>query len=279
MHQNQKISIKPCSEELEYKGYFNEVEGCIHRVPKMSLNPLQSNENNVVIESNDKFETLIYFAIKPVDDNSIDAEKKEKIVNFFKSPIYIACSLSRFEEYFSRRHCMQNVSFLNLIKKHTISYPDSRARQYIYNPSNSLPGLPEWPGDIILLIYAKDTKQNQIKAYQVNINFLIDTMCCEPDDENGKYYYRKNDTENFFLDREDKKTIAKKVIFVKDIRNYFLYLKNNVNSFNLQAAVNCFNDFTETGQMKWLPFYTLPKYQLTTVIVLIVLIVGYAHKK
>jgi hypothetical protein len=104
-------------------------------------------------------------------------------------------------------------------------------------------------------------------------------MCCEPDNENGKYYYRKNDPENFFLDGEDKSIIAKKAIFVKDIRSYFFYLKNNVNSFNLQAAVNSFNDFTETGEMKRLPFYTLPKYQLTTVMVLIVLTVGYVAKK
>ncbi|HTM06362.1 MAG TPA: hypothetical protein VL201_03910, partial [Patescibacteria group bacterium] len=199
------ISLKPYV-DLEYKSCASDLEGCIHRVPKMLLSLM--DENNVLIEGdNDKFKVLIYHPIKPVYDDTINAEQKEKIINFFTSPIYIACSLKQFEKYLGKDHCMRNVSFLNLIKQHTISYQNSRSGQYIYNQGNSLPSLPEWPGDIILLIDAKDTKQNQIKMYQDNINFLIDTMCCEPDNENGKYYYRKNDPENFFLDGEDKSII------------------------------------------------------------------------
>jgi hypothetical protein len=272
------ISLKPYV-ELEYKvpTNYSRLAGCVHRTFKMEIKDPKNQNCNPMVENVEAWDRLVVHPVRPLEDCTPKNDAiRTSIINFFQNPLYVNLSLQQLEKYFDK-NCMNNISYVSLIRDHTISYQGNKAGNYHYLPGLSINGVTLTRlldlGFLVLLIDATDTDDKKIARYKENIDTIANTIF--PNDETAKNqrYFRSRAV--MWLDRAKTEKPGKQVIYVKDACKYLSYLKSNVNSLNLQAAVDCFNQFTETGQMKLLPFYTLPKYQLTGILLLLCVVVLY----
>lgn len=280
------ISFKPDA-DLEYNvpENYSQLEGCIHRTFKMlidnSSNPKGSIDSiNPMIKSFDAFNRLVVRPLKPPHTCQNAESVLAKVILFFKNPLYVACSLKTISEKLNNvNRADYGIAYFSLIKQHTVSYKGNHSGNYMYNVSdlsgefqNRVP----WPGDLILIIHCLE-KQANVNRYKENLDGIMHFF---KNNEKNNLYFRTQKNQQLDTDKEFDTKSRGKVIYVKDALAYLSYLQKDVNSWNLQAAVECFNNFTETGKMKNLPFWTLSRYQLTAgALILFAIILCSLHKK
>lgn len=209
-----------------------------------------------VIEDSATFKSLVVKALNP---SELTSSKTGEIAAFFRDPLYLKMDL---KEAFaganvtsSAWHLFTRISF---IKKYALSYPGKNGGDFVWKPKAINI---EWPGDLVLVMPSYSSKMDEVNWVKNQLNYFSElcSAIIKETDQKDSYFRPK---EKLMIDLSfDKKTHGNKVVYVRDVKNYFECLSRNVNSFNLDRTIRLFNTFTETGQMGYLPWYAIKRNQ------------------